>query len=207
MTRDLSTEEKIKAAAQRVFLSKGFSGCTSREIAKEAGINVALLNYYFKSKAELYRLVCCSVMEDFLDSMVHVFGQELSLEQQVRIFIEREYDFILKHPEITQFIFNEVSKEENVNDIIDHAGVMQKIEHTGVFRLAEEAQAKGEMRKIDLLSLTLLIMSNCHFPILGKRLITKIHQVSDEQYAQHLLIHKQYVIEMIINYLFPAKTK
>jgi ABC-type uncharacterized transport system permease subunit len=73
--------------------------------------------------------------------------------------------------------------------------------------LAEEAQAKGEMRKIDLLSLTLLIMSNCHFPILGKKLITKIHQVSDEQYAQHLLIHKQYVIEMIVGYLFPSKTK
>lgn len=207
MTRDLSTEEKIKTAAQRVFLSKGFSGCTSREIAKEAGINVALLNYYFKSKGELYRLVCCSVMEDFLDSLVHVFGQELSLEQQVRIFIEREYDLILKHPEITQFIFSELGKEEGMHDIIDHAGVMQKIENTGVFRLAEEAQARGEMRKIDLLSLTLLIMSNCHFPILGKKLITKIHQVSDEQYAQHLLIHKQYVIEMIVNYLFPAKTK
>jgi hypothetical protein len=146
-------------------------------------------------------------MEDFLDSMVHVFGQELTLEQQVRIFIEREYDFISKNPEIIQFIFSELGKEEGVNDIIDHAGVMQKIESTGVFRLAEEAQAKGEMRKIDLLSLTLLIMSNCHFPILGKKLITKIHQVSDEQYAQHLLIHKQYVIEMIVGYLFPSKTK
>ncbi len=207
MTKDLSTEEKIKEAARRVFMSKGFSGCTSREIAKEAGINVALLNYYFTSKGELFRLVCCSVMESFMESMIHVFALELSLEQQVRIFIEKEYDFILKHPEITQFIFNEVSKEEGMNDIIDHAGVMSKIEETGVFRLAEEAQARGEMKKIDLLSLTLLIMSNCHFPVLGKRLIQKIHQVSDAQYEQHLLIHKQYVIEMIIGYLFPVNSK
>lgn len=207
MSKELSTEEKIKEAAQRVFMSKGFAGCSSREIAKEAGINVALLNYYFKSKGELYRQICCTTMSDFLESMVHVFALDLPLEQQIRIFIEREYDFLSKNPEICHFVFNDVSKGDDVESIIDHAGVLSKIERTGVFKLAEEAQEKGEMRKIDLISLTILVMSNCHFPVIGKGLITKIHQISDEQYQQHLVIHKQYVIEMIVGYLFPSKTK
>ena len=54
MCKTSSTEEKIKEAAKRVFLGKGFSGCTSREIAKEAGMNVALVNYYFRSKNQLF---------------------------------------------------------------------------------------------------------------------------------------------------------
>jgi AcrR family transcriptional regulator len=44
------TEIKIKDAAKYLFLKKGFSATTTREIAKESNINLALLNYYFTSK-------------------------------------------------------------------------------------------------------------------------------------------------------------
>jgi len=53
----LSTEEKIKAAARKVFLRKGFSATRTRDIAEEAGINLALLNYYFRSKQKLFEEV------------------------------------------------------------------------------------------------------------------------------------------------------
>ena len=59
MQKDISTEIKIKEAATRVFVAKGFNGCTSREIAKESGMNVALVNYYFKSKGQLFEIVIC----------------------------------------------------------------------------------------------------------------------------------------------------
>ena len=52
MKKDITTEQKIKDAARKVFMTKGFSGCTTREIAKSVGINVALLNYYFRSKGK-----------------------------------------------------------------------------------------------------------------------------------------------------------
>ncbi|MFM7388296.1 MAG: TetR family transcriptional regulator [Bacteroidota bacterium] len=48
------TEQKIKDAALTVFIQKGFVNCTSREIAREAGMNVALVNYYFRSKSKLF---------------------------------------------------------------------------------------------------------------------------------------------------------
>jgi AcrR family transcriptional regulator len=205
MARDISTEDKIKAAARRVFIAKGFSGCTSREIAKEAGINVALLNYYFCSKGQLFKLVCHAVMEDFMESMVNVFKLEMTLEQKVRIFIEREYDFLSKHPELSQFIFTEIGRSD-MSDSFNHAGILKKIEETGVFTLSKEAQKKGEMKNVDIVSITLLIMSNCHFPIMARNLVRNIHQLTDEQYDQQLIIHKQYVIEMIVGYFFPQKS-
>jgi AcrR family transcriptional regulator len=45
---DLSTEEKIKEAAGIVFTKKGYGNARTRDIAEEAGINLALLNYYFQ---------------------------------------------------------------------------------------------------------------------------------------------------------------
>ena len=51
---NLSTEEKIKAAARKVFMEKGYGASRTRDIAEEAGINLALLNYYFRSKEKLF---------------------------------------------------------------------------------------------------------------------------------------------------------
>jgi AcrR family transcriptional regulator len=80
MKKDQSTEEKIKEAARTVFLTKGFEGCSSREIAKAAGMNVALVNYYFRSKSQLFELIFKAALEDFMLSMIQVFSSDQSLE-------------------------------------------------------------------------------------------------------------------------------
>jgi AcrR family transcriptional regulator len=51
---DKSTEEKIKQAARDLFQEKGFSATKTRDIAERSGINLALLNYYFRSKSKLF---------------------------------------------------------------------------------------------------------------------------------------------------------
>ena len=75
MSQDLSTELKIKEAAKRVFMAKGFDGCSTREIAKEAGMNVALVNYYFRSKGQLFKLIFQAALEDFMLAMIDVFSR------------------------------------------------------------------------------------------------------------------------------------
>ena len=204
MERDLSTETKIKEAAIRIFTAKGFNGCTSREIAKEAGINVALLNYYFKSKGQLFDIVIASVLNDFTFSLIDVLKSNMSLVNKARILIEKEYDFLSKHPEIPSFIINELGKKDkNYFECLD---IVNELIETKIFQEVIEAQASGEMRKVDLVSLMLLIMSNCHFPFIAKPMIKTIHSLEDDQYNEHLMVHKQYVTEMLINYLFPKNS-
>src|SRR3989338_96268 len=204
MSQDLSTELKIKEAAKRVFMAKGFDGCSTREIAKEAGMNVALVNYYFRSKGQLFQLIFRAALEDFMLSMIDVFSTDLSLESKMRIFIEREYDFLTKHPEMPGFIIGEMSRADGCG-----AGNMywmkDKIDETGIFRDIQKAQDAGEIRKMDLLIIALILMSNCHFPFLGKPFVQNALHVSDEHYEQQLVLHKQYVTEMMINYLFIKK--
>ena len=204
MSQDLSTELKIKEAAKRVFMAKGFDGCSTREIAKEAGMNVALVNYYFRSKGQLFQLIFKAALEDFMLSMIDVFSTDLSLESKMRIFIEREYDFLTKHPEMPGFIIGEMSRADGCG-----AGNMywmkDKIDETGIFNDIQNAQEAGQIRKMDLLSIALILMSNCHFPFLGKPFVQNALHVSDEHYEQQLVLHKQYVTEMMINYLFIKK--
>jgi AcrR family transcriptional regulator len=204
MTQDLSTELKIKEAAKRVFMAKGFDGCSTREIAKEAGMNVALVNYYFRSKGQLFQLIFRAALEDFMLSMVDVFSTNLSLESKMRIFIEREYDFLTKHPEMPGFIISEMSRAEECGGE-NVSWMKDKMDETGVFQDILKAQEEGHVRKMDLLSITLILVSNCHFPFLGKPFVQNALNVSDEHYEQQLVLHKQYVTEMMINYLFINK--
>jgi TetR/AcrR family transcriptional regulator len=204
MSQDLSTELKIKEAAKRVFMAKGFDGCSTREIAKEAGMNVALVNYYFRSKGQLFQLIFKAALEDFMLSMIDVFSTDLSLESKMRIFIEREYDFLTKHPEMPGFIIGEISRAEGCG-VENITWMKDKIDETGVFQDVLKAQEEGHVRKMDLLSIALILISNCHFPFLGKPFVQSALLVSDEHYEQQLVLHKQYVTEMMINYLFIKK--
>jgi len=204
MKKDTSTEEKIKEAAKTVFLAKGFEGCTSREIANAAGMNVALVNYYFRSKSQLFKLIFQSAMEDFMLSMVHVFKTEQTLEEKLRYFIEKEYDFLAKHQELPNFIINEMNREEGCT--IEHNHLFQQVAETGIFNDCIKEQAAGRMRQISLLSMILLIMSNCHYPTMSRNLMQSIHQISKEEYTAQLTSHRSHVMEMIIAYLFPKNS-
>ena len=76
MIEDSSTEEKIKAAARKVFTRKGFAATRTRDISEEAGINLALLNYYFRSKEKLFDLVMMENMQHFLIGMKEVIYKD-----------------------------------------------------------------------------------------------------------------------------------
>ena len=200
MKKDHSTEDKIKEAARTVFLSKGFAGCSSREIAKAAGMNVALVNYYFRSKQKLFSLIFAAAMDDFMHSMIEVFQQDMQLEEKLRIYIEKEYDFLSQHPELANFIINEIKQDQH--SFFDHAEQFNKVRDSGVFAEFEQAKANGEVRNIEIFTLILLILSNCHYPFMAKNFMKELLKMEDQNYTIAIQNHKEFVIEMLINYLF-----
>ena len=70
---DSTTEAKIKAAAEKVFMEKGFSATRTRDIAEEAGMNLSLLNYYFRSKENLYNIIMMEKLKVFFDIIENIF--------------------------------------------------------------------------------------------------------------------------------------
>ena len=205
MKKDSPTEEKIRHAARQVFTTKGFAGCTSREIANVAGENVALVNYYFRSKSQLFQIIFEDALEEFVNSMVVVFGSNKSLREKMAIFIEKEYAFLAKHPEIPAFLLNEMNREDGYS--LQSNVHFKKIAATGVFDECLLAQQEGTMRIIDLRSIPLLIMSNCHYPVMAKNLIMHLQGMDDLEYDENLQQHREHVSQMLVQYLFPDNKK
>lgn len=104
-----STEEKIKAAAQQIFIRKGFSGATTREIADEAGIKRALLNYYFRSKERLFDAVAHDQVAILFGGIFLIVNNQItSLEAKIDELIAYYTDVLLSQPSMVLFVLNEM---------------------------------------------------------------------------------------------------
>ena len=107
--KDISTEEKIKNAARVVFHKKGYAASRTRDIAEEAGINLALLNYYFRSKEKLFNIVMLDTFQAFFNSIFIIFNDiNTSLEEKIERFASNYIDLLFQEPEIPLFIMNEI---------------------------------------------------------------------------------------------------
>jgi TetR/AcrR family transcriptional regulator len=77
---DKNTEQKILDAARKVFTRQGFAAARMDDIAQEAGINRALLHYYFRSKQKLFDVIFAENMGNFYSSFVSILGSDADLE-------------------------------------------------------------------------------------------------------------------------------
>ena len=104
------TEIKIKNAAKSLFLERGYSATTTRDISKESEINLALLNYYFTSKKKLFEIIMLETFYDFISKMVEVYNDEKSsLEEKLELTSSKYIDMIIAEPHLPTFVVNTCS--------------------------------------------------------------------------------------------------
>jgi len=106
---DISTEEKIKEAARVVFLKKGYNATRTRDIAEEAGLNLALLNYYFRSKEKLFELVMMEKFQKFFGIIFPILNDSTStLDKKIEVIANNYIDMLLENPDLPIFVLSEI---------------------------------------------------------------------------------------------------
>lgn len=133
---DLSTEEKIKEAARTVFTRKGYAATRTRDIAEEAGINLALLNYYFRSKEKLFELIMMEKMTSFFGAITPILDDSgLSLEQKLVAVSESYTSVLLQNPDLPLFILGEIRM--NPNQFVNKLPIGKALESHFIKQLQE----------------------------------------------------------------------
>ena len=104
-----STEEMIKDAARTVFLKKGYAATRTRDIAEEAGLNLALLNYYFRSKEKLFELVMMEKFQKFFGAVFPILNEPAtSLDKKVELVAYNYVDLLMDNPDLPIFVLSEI---------------------------------------------------------------------------------------------------
>src|SRR5436190_20088600 len=81
--RDGRTEQRILDAAHTVFVRSGTAGARTQEIAREAGVNSALLHYYFRSKERLAQAVFTRAASQLFPTVLRILASDAALKDKV----------------------------------------------------------------------------------------------------------------------------
>jgi AcrR family transcriptional regulator len=108
-TAETTTEEKILNAARSIFTKKGFLATTVRDIATEANTNVASVNYYFRSKENLFASIMDETIKKLFDKIEPVLNDEsTSAIEKIETCVGYYIDQLLENPDFPFFMVNEV---------------------------------------------------------------------------------------------------
>ena len=195
-TKDISTEERIKAAARKVFHQKGFAGTRTRDIAEEAGINHAMLDYYFRSKEKLFVMVMMETMAQFFKGVNLMLNDEsTSLDEKIDLIVSNYVDLLLKEPELPTFILNEV--RPNPQAFVEQNPIKEALTHSVLTRQYAEAVARGEITEPNLMQAILNVIGLVIFPFIAKPILTSIVNIPEEQYKALMLQRKTLIPQWI----------
>ncbi|MDX2003188.1 MAG: TetR/AcrR family transcriptional regulator [Chitinophagales bacterium] len=197
---DISTEERIKNAARTVFHQKGYAATRTRDIAEEAGINLALLNYYFRSKEKLFDIIMMEGLGSFVQSMTSVFNdQQTTLYEKVAAIVEGYMDLFWKEPELPVFVLSEMRRNPEV--LMERMQHKQYILDSYFLKQYFEAVEKGEVEPISVFHFIMNITSLTIFPFISGPMLKAIAGLTNEQH-QALMQERKKLIPQWIKLMF-----
>ncbi|OFX86876.1 MAG: hypothetical protein A2W99_03950 [Bacteroidetes bacterium GWF2_33_16] len=197
------TETKILDAAKEVFQHKGLTGARMQEIADKAGINKALLHYYYRTKDKLFEKVFELAFSVFIPKIRDiVLSTDKSVFEKIEFFVDNYISLLHKHPYIPGFVINELNRNPQIlvgvfekNIQFKEMNLFEKFE----IQLKDEAN-KGIIRPIDARNLMTNVVGLCIFPIVARPIIQGIMFNNEKkEYDEFLSQRKKFVTEFIIN--------
>ncbi len=192
-----NTEEKILDAAQSVFIRKGMDGARMQEIANEAGINKALLHYYFRTKEKLFQAIFKSVFSQILPNIMELVHSELPFEEKLGLFIEKYITLLMKNPFVPTFILKEMNRDPDfLASMMKNNGVQPQ----NIFVMFEREMEAGKIIKMDPRDLLVNLLGLCIFPIAAKPLLSiLLFDGNKKEYNNFLDNRKNTIKEFVLN--------
>lgn len=195
--KDKNTEEQILSAAKSIFQSKGMDGARMQEIADKAGINKAMLHYYYRSKQLLFEAVFKNAFSLLAPQLNAILNDDSSIEEKVRNFTSNYITFISKHPYLPNFIIQELNRNpEFILKMKDTNGLpnIEKFKK----QVAIEIE-NGLIKPITAEQLFINIMALNIFPFVAKPLIMAFTNTDAIAYKKIIDSRKTEVADFIIN--------
>jgi AcrR family transcriptional regulator len=192
-----TTEKRILQSAKEIFHKKGLQGARMQEIADAAGINKAMLHYYYRSKDKLFEAVFNEASSQFFPKVFELLNTERPLFEKIEHFVENYIEMLIRNPFMPVFILTEISQNpENFAKVFDEHKL--KLPEMLIKQLGEAMQ-RGEIIPMDPRHLILNMLGMCVFPFAARIPVTKILKLSDKEYMDLMEERKKIIPQFIIN--------
>jgi TetR/AcrR family transcriptional regulator len=175
--RDQDTEQRILDAAHAVFMRRGTAGARTQEIADEAGVNKALLHYYFRSKDRLAAAVFERAARQLMPPVIAALASDDPLEQKVRRVVQLELETLSRMPFLPGYLISEAHHHpERLQQMVAAAtGAASGFARPVIARLQAQLDAgaaEGTLRPMRAEQFALNLLSLCIFPFAARPILS-----------------------------------
>jgi len=189
-------KKRILDAAFEEFALKGRAGARMQAIADRAGINKAMLNYYFTSKAQLYTEVFKEKIAEYADYVLSKVEHLTEPREFFRTLTQAHHIVMRWHPKwIRLLMLNYLEGQHDIHPYFESHGF-----HSSIVNKIQEFIDQGRLRKQDPHSIMVLVMAlNIHAHIFSPIIKKFCPDLSEEQFLQQ---HNQAVMDLLEYGLF-----
>lgn len=198
MKKDQSTEQKILEAAKSIFLEQGLAGARMQDIADKAGINKALLHYYFRSKDKLFEMIFTEAAMRFIPRVSILFESDAPVFDKIRAFTHTYIDMLLENPYLPSFMLNEMNKQDTGNFLEKIWGGKRPPVEQFVAQIKKEVE-QGIIKPVNPVHLVLNLVSMCIFPFAARPMVKLVWNVNDQQFRQLMEERKTVIANFMID--------
>ena len=197
--KKLNAEQKIIEAAADIFETKGFEGARMQQIADKAGINKALLHYYFRSKDLLFEKVFLKLAGKIFLKFIETFNIEGSIFDKIEMFLQIHQDLLYKNRKFPIFFFNEITRNPDLmRKLMLNLEISKKIQQ--ITKQFDQEKKDGIIRQdVEVSHLIVNIISLSVFPYIGSPAIKEIMKEFDLNYEQFLDERRTMIAQFVIN--------
>jgi len=194
--KDLSAEEKILEAAKHVFITKGMSGARMQDIADAAGINKAMLHYYFRSKEKLFEKIFADAFEKLFPKLTSILDSNESIFKKIEMICTEYITQIQAMPYLPVFVISEVNRQPEV--FLKQVWSKRKPPVKAFIEMIQTSISKGEIKPTNPFHLLLNIISLCIFPVMAQPLFLQVTGVSKKDFHA-MMEERKKIVPQIIN--------
>ena len=200
------TARRILAAAEKSFAAHGLAGARTEAIARSAGVNKAMLYYYFGSKQQLHRAVFENLFRQMQSLIESKMSTEASLQERIRGFVDGYFAFRVAYPNYARLMQQVMVQSPEQAQWL--ARKYFRPGHRELSRLIRNGIARGQFQRVDPDHAVLAIIAMIVFYFSG----APVHSVllgKDALQPSAIAAHKRAVLELLEHGLFrsPARSR
>jgi AcrR family transcriptional regulator len=193
-------EEQILLVAKELFMQNGYEGVSTTQVAKAVGCNQALVHYYYRTKQNLFKIICQQEIQKMLKILVDIPQEDISFENFIEKIIEAQIGFLKNNPDAPFFIIGELRHNSEVlkmmRELFSEFGkeILSKIR-----MFVEMKQRKGELNDVSIEDLLIDIVSLDVMSFVGQVLFTQILEMDSQTQEAFLERRKIHIKKLILS--------
>jgi len=195
MSEHVQTEELIKKTAKKVFFQKGFLDATTQEIADEAGVNRALIHYYFRSREQLLDTIIEESVREKKEKVRAILTSPIPFKEKIAQYIDMMIDRGIEYPFMENFLISEMARKPEQMKMFC---AIDKIKSSDLIKKdLEEEIAQGRVAPVTAQHFMINLSSMCAYPVIAKPIFQMVHGMSDSDYKEFLLDRKKIILDTV----------